>query len=88
MATDRNDAPSHSDDQPLGLSEAHLQRSIQHYRQLLSDCLTHAEPSQKRMAPVYRVLEQERRALLMAVEDGCPERCLDYLDAVSKSQGR
>ena len=87
MATVRNDAPGHSDAQPLGVSAAHLQRSITHYQQLLSDCLAKTEPSDKRMAAVYRVLEQERRALLMAMQDGCPDRCLDYLDAVLQSRG-
>ncbi len=84
MATVRDDSLPDSGAQALAVSEAHLHRSIEHYHQLLSQCLTESEPSQRHMASVYRVLEQERRALLMAVEDGCPERCLDYLDAVSE----
>ena len=87
MATVRNDASTNAETSALAVSEAHLHRSIEHYQRLLADCLAKSEPSQRRMASVYRALERERRALLMAVVDGCPERCLDYLDAATESPG-
>ena len=83
MATVPDDAWDRPNEPTLAVSRAHLHRSIRHYQQLLSDCLADSEPSQQRMVSVYRVLERERRALLMAVEDGCPDRCLDYLELIS-----
>ena len=68
----------------LTLSTVHLHRTIEHYRQLRLQCLAKRDPLQRRMASVYQVLEQERRALLLALQDGCPERSLDYLEFVSE----
>ena len=84
MASVRNDALVGSEPTALAVSKAHLHRCIEHYQQLRLACLADSEPSQRRMASVYLALEQERRALLRATEEGCPERCLDYLDAVSE----
>ncbi len=80
MATARHDPGVISEARTLSLSTAHLHRTIEHYRKLRLQCLAKPDPLQQRMASVYEVLEQERLALLLALQDGCPERCLDYLE--------
>ena len=61
------------------LSEGHLLLSIAHYQELMVESLVTSDPAARRITDVYFELARERRALLMALKDGRPEYCFDYL---------
>ncbi len=62
------------------LSEGHLLVSIAHYQKLMVESLVASDPAARRITAVYFELARERRALLMALKDGRPDRCFDYLN--------
>ena len=61
------------------LSEDHLLVSIAHYQKLMIESLVTSDAAARRITSVYSELARERRALLIALKDGRPEQCFDYL---------